>query len=134
MVLTVEGEHVLFGTSSGYVDSMSAGQARTPLIPPTIGHGPVTVTIKVTVRTGQPDEGVLSMVQRSGFIIGPIILLIYFFFNRRSINITREITTNTAPPIVMALPENSLPISNPRPTPPITPTKYPSFPIIKKGN
>jgi hypothetical protein len=55
---------------------MSAGQARSPLIPPTIGYGPVTVTIKVTVRTGQPDEGIISMVQRSGFIIGPFIFLI----------------------------------------------------------
>ena len=75
-MLTVEGEHVFFGTSSGSVDSMSAGQARTRLFPPTFGWGPVTVTIKVTVRTGQPDEGIISMTQRSGFMIGPIILLI----------------------------------------------------------
>ena len=75
-IMTVEGEHVMFGTSSGYIDSMSAGKARSSLIPPTIGWGSVTVTIKVTVRTGQPDEGIISQTQRSGFILGPVILLL----------------------------------------------------------
>lgn len=74
--LTIEGERVIFGSASGYVDSMSASVARSPLIPPAFGWGPVDVTIKVTVRTGQPDEGVISMVQRSGVMFGPFILLI----------------------------------------------------------
>jgi len=74
--LTVTGEHVWFGFAAGYVESMSAGVARSPIIPPTFGYGPVSVTIKVLVRAGQPDEGVISMVQRSGMMLGPFILLI----------------------------------------------------------
>ena len=72
----IEGEHVWFGSSSGYVDSMSAGVARSSLVPPTLGYGPVSVSIKVTVRTGQSDEGVISQVQRSGFMLGPLIILL----------------------------------------------------------
>jgi len=72
----IEGEHVFFGISSGYVDSMSAGQARSRVFPPAFGWGPVSVSIKVTVRTGQPDEGVISQVHRSGFMLGPFIILL----------------------------------------------------------
>ena len=74
--MTIAGERVYFGTSSGYIDSMSAGVARSSIFPPTIGFGFVTVTIKVLVRSGTPEEGTISMVQRGGIMIGPFILVI----------------------------------------------------------
>ena len=70
-VLEIRGGFVLFGVTSGTVSAMGLGLVRSSLFPPAIGFGPVTVTLTVTA-----DGATLASLTRSGFMIGPIVLLL----------------------------------------------------------
>lgn len=68
--VVVEGDFVLFGYNSGSIAPMGKGTARTPLLPPTMGLGPVTVTLTITSQ-----GSTLEQITRTGYIIGPFIFL-----------------------------------------------------------
>jgi len=69
-VMEIEGDFVLFGYSSGTIAAMGKGTARSSLLPPAIGFGPVTVTLTITA-----EGSVLEHTSRNGHMIGPFILL-----------------------------------------------------------
>ncbi len=68
--LSIEGDFVLFGQSSGTVAAMGKGVARSPLFPPTIGFGSVTITLTVSSQ-----GSILEQRSHNGYMIGPFILL-----------------------------------------------------------
>jgi len=69
--ISIEGDFVLFGHSSGTVAAMGQGTARSSLIPPAFGFGAVTVTLTVLSQGSTVEK-----ITRSGHMIGPFIILI----------------------------------------------------------
>jgi hypothetical protein len=70
--LSIEGDFVLFGSCSGTVPAMGKGFAHSSIFPPAMGFGAVTVTLNIYGHDGV----LLETHQRSGFMIGPFVILL----------------------------------------------------------
>jgi hypothetical protein len=70
--MEIVGDFVLFGYSSGTIAAMGKGTARSSLLPPAIGLGPVTVTLTITA-----EGSVLEHITRNGYMIGPFVFLTF---------------------------------------------------------